>query len=208
MSKQELINLKKRLLLSRKYYLVDLFSTRDGRVEVDQFDNYTTLGDNIKIYDEEEDKKAVKYFEKSCERLIRLLADKGISYDELEIEVTPLFYLNESVLKLLDSNSSVAQDEITENDVINDKAKILFFYNVKENGTSVKLPSSVLEYLETITSPMFLVDYNTFTESLYDDGYEISEVSFKKALEARKKGKIIKYNIEFKEEKKYKKTND
>ena len=205
MSKQELIDLKEKLLASSKYCLADINKKDDKRVEVEVFDNFTTLGANIKLYDEEEDRRAVRYLEKSCERLIRLLANREISYDELEIEITPLFYLSETVLKKLNEDYSINKEEITENDVINDKVKLLYAFNVKEEGKYKELPKMVLNYMDNFASSIFLVDYNTFTEILLDEGYEVNQVTFKKALEAKKDGENIGFNIEFPKEKKYNK---
>ena len=201
MSKQELISLKEKLLRSTKYYLVDITKIDNQKVEIEAFESFTTLSANIKLYDEEEDRRAVRYLEKSCERLIRLLANQDISYDEVDIEILPLFYLSEAVLKKIDFDYYIDKNEITENDVVNDKVKILLNFNVRENGNYARLPNIVLKCMDDFASSIFLVDYNTFAGMLCEEGYELNQVTFEKVLQARKNGEDIGVNIEFPKEK-------
>lgn len=207
MSKQELIKLRERLLKSNRYYLVDITDVKDDKIQIEVFENFTTLGANVKLYDDEEAEEAVNYLESSCEKLIRKLADKEIAYDELEIKIVPLFYLNERVVKKVNEESYLDSNDLTIDDLINDKLKVVFDYNFKEDEKNISLPKEILKEMDNIVDQIFLVDYNTFAEILFEEGYEIKYLSFKKLLEAKKQGENIKISIKFPKAKKISKNS-
>lgn len=204
MAKDELIELKERLLSSKRYKLTYIEGNIDGTLAIEYFDEKPVLSENIKLYDEEEDKKAADYLEKSVEKIVRKLAEEEISYDEIEVGILPLFYISDSLLKeKLDEEGNIKAEDLTEYDIIRDKATIIYDFNIKEEGNPVTLTKEILLMLDELVSENFLVDYETFVEMMCDRGYIINEPRFSAALRCRKENGKIGFNIEFPKRKKF-----
>ena len=198
MAKDELIKLKEKLLLSKKYRIAYIEGNEDGTLTIEYFDEKASLSENIKLYDENEDRRAADYLENSVEEIVRKLADEEISYDEIEVGILPLFYISESLLKeKLDEDGIMKEEDLTEYDIIRDKAKIIYDFNVNEDGKPATLNNDILLMLDKLVSECFPVDYETFVEMICERGYNINASSFSKALKCRKENKNIGLNIEF-----------
>lgn len=204
MAKDELIELKERLLSSKKYRLAYIEGNNDNTLTIEYFDEKPALSENIQIYDENEDKKAADYLENAVEKIVRKLAEEEISYDEIEVGILPLFYISAGLLKeKLDDEGNLKEEDLTENDIIRDKATIIYDFNIKEDGNPVTLTKDVLLMLDELVSQNFLVDYETFVEMMCDRGYIINEPRFFSALKCRKENGQIGFNIEFPKRKKF-----
>ena len=198
MTKDELIKLKEKLLLSKKYRIAYIEGNEDGTLTIEYFDEKPSLSENIKLYDENEDRRAADYLENSVEEIVRKLADEEISYDEIEVGILPLFYISESLLKeKLDEDGIMKEEDLTEYDIIRDKAKIIYDFNINKDGKPATLNNDILLMLDELVSKCFSVDYETFVEMMCESGYEINASSFAKALKYRKENKNIGLNIEF-----------
>lgn len=203
MSKQELIELKKNLLNSKRYKLAYISKNNLDEIEIELFEDKIFFEEDLKKKSNESNELNVfKYIESSCEELIRLLAEKNLEYDEIKISISPLFYLEDKELDIkINDEGVVAPENLKQIERFKELTTIIFDFNIKNNNESIILPASVNRVLETLISPNFAVNYEKFAKKLYSEGYEINKLSFEDIYQARITEEEIGFSIEFVKEK-------
>ncbi|MBR4618553.1 MAG: hypothetical protein IKO49_04530 [Bacilli bacterium] len=198
MNKSELLKLKEKLLKSETYCLVDIFGNEDGYINLELIDNTKLLKENIEgAHREDSEDVAVRYFEKACENFIRTMATNNISYDQIEVDISPLFYIKSSAIdQKATEEGDILESDFQAHDLLDDMIVTNFAFCALENGKRVET-DSINHYTDKLLTPQFTLKYSTFVDKMSNKDFDLDTISFKDVVESRKNGKSLKITIDF-----------
>lgn len=202
MSKNELYELRQRLIDSEKYKTIIIDGSYNNTISLDIINrDRTYLKENIVAsYKNHYDEDAALFLEKSCERLIRILADKNIPYDSIEVLMRPTFFMKEYNLENdVDEDFNINQNMFKKDMLIdNGLVNINYILYVKNDGQYVNNFDEINEIIDKMSLAKFLVDYDNFARCIALNGYYLEEDSYDKLIcsELNNKSTVIKLDFE------------
>lgn len=217
MSMDKINELRNKLLDSKKYKKISI----DGSDEANIYLNilYTNYSNEFIYKNASEDTKsflyeniysdykvvnnvdAFRYMEDSCGGLIKLLADKNISYNGINILFCPVFFMEEhDAVSSVGENCTLKKDEFRE-DMLIDKNLVEMSYLFSINGNEQELPEEVKEYINKVANKKFLIDYNFFAEWTKNNGFPLDDTTYSELIQSQINNKGTVISLEFEKKK-------
>ena len=141
MSKKELYELRKRLIDSEKYKMVVIDGSDDKYINYDiVYNDHTYLKENIVgSYKRKYDKDSVGFLERSFEKIMRLLADKNISYDSIEALICPTFFMKEyNIVNDSGKDLNIEKNSFNTSMLIdNNLVSISYLFSIKSSDANI-----------------------------------------------------------------------
>lgn len=204
MSKNELYELRKRLLESTKYKKVNIEGSEDNYINLNiLYNDHSYLEENIYgTHKSNNAKVATEFLEKSCEKLIRILADNNISYDTINILLCPTFFMKEFDINSVDSNCNIKKDKFREDMLINNNlVEMSYLLSVKKDNQYVELDERINEYINKVANVRFLMDYNYFARCVALNGFPLENYDYAMLIESQINNKGTNIKLDFEKEK-------
>ena len=204
MSKNELYELRKRLINSEKYKMVVIEDSENNYINLDVvYSDHTYLKENIiSSYKHKNDKDSVVFLEKSFERIMRLLADKNISYDSIEVLICPSFFMKEyNLLNNSGKDLSIEKDSFNNNMFIdNNLVSICYLFSVKSSDAII-YDEEINRFIDRISSAKFLVDYNSYAREVALNGFPLEDYNYDMLIQSQINNKGTSIKLDFEKEK-------
>ena len=207
MSKEQLVELKKKLLESKRYKLAHIGKNNQDELEIEPFDDKVFFEEELKrTRNKNIESRVIKYIEISCEKILKALTEKNVEYDEIRINILPLFYIEDKNLdSKIDDEGRISQENLDQTEKFRNLVTIIIDFNIRNNNDYTILPESIYRILDNLMLPNFTIDYEIFASLLDNEGYKLNKQSFDDIYQARLNEEEIGFRIEFKKQKKYRK---
>lgn len=205
MGKNELYELRKRLLESKKYKKVNIEGSDSHYINLNiLYNEHSYLEENIYgSYKIGHAKAAVDFLEKSCEKLIRILADNNISYDSINILLCPTFFMREiDIDNSVDDDYNIEKGSFRENMLIdNNLVEMSYLLSVQKDRKMVELDERINEYINKVANVKFLIDYNYFVRCVTLNGFPLEDYDYSRLIESQINNKGTSIKLDFEKEK-------
>ena len=204
MSKKELYELRNRLLNSEKYKMVVIEGSDDDYINLDiVYNNHTYLKENINsAYKHKSDKDSVVFLEKSFEKIMRILADKNISYDSIEALICPTFFMKEyNIINDGGKDLNIGKDSFNTSMLIdNNLVSISYLFSIKSSDTII-YEEEINRFIDRVSSAKFLVDYNSYAREVALNGFPLQDYNYDMLIQSQINNKGTSIKLDFEKEK-------
>lgn len=204
MSKKELYELRNRLLNSEKYKMVVIEGSDDNYINLDiVYSDHTYLKENIiGSYKHKTDKDSVAFLEKSFEKIMRLLADKNISYDSIEAIICPTFFMKEYNIVNDGGKDLNVEKNLFNNGMLidNNLVSICYLFSIKSSDAII-YDEEINRFIDRVSSAKFLVDYNSFTREVALNGFPLEDYNYDMLIQSQINNKGTSIKLDFEKEK-------
>lgn len=205
MSKNELYELRKRLLESKKYKKVNIEGSDDHYINLNiLYNEHSYLEENIYgSYKSEHAKVAVEFLEKSCEKLMRILADNNVSYDSINILLCPTFFMKElDIVNSVDENYNIGKEEFRKDMLIdNNLVEMNYLLSVQKDSKFIELDERINDYINKVANVKFLIDYNYFARFVTLNSFPLEDYDYSRLIESQINNKGTSIKLDFEKEK-------
>ena len=204
MSKNELYQLRKRLVNSEKYRMIIFEGSNEEVINLDiMYRNHKYLKEGItSIYKPRYDKDAVVFLEKSYEKLMIMLTEKNISYDSIETLICPSFFMKEyNIINDVDDNLNISKELFNNNMLIDNRlVSISYLLSVKSDGNIV-LNDDINKLIDNISKAKFLVDYDNYAREVALNGFPLEDYNYDMLIQSQINNKETNIKLDFEKNK-------
>lgn len=205
MSKNELYELRKKLINSEKYKMIIIDGSDKDIINLDfVHKEHTYLKESIlNLYNIKNNQLALETLEQQCGRLMGILIEKNIEHDSLDVLICPSFFMKEfNIINDVDQEYNIHKDSFNKNMLIdNNLVSISFLLSVKKDGNIVDYDKDINNFIDRLSKAKFLVDYNYFARNVALNGYPLEDYSYDMLIDSQINNKSTVIRLDFNKEK-------